>query len=461
MDDSSPALLERLTAAVNRHDLDALAGCFALDYRNETPAHPAQGFTGRGQVRRNWEQTFTFVPDITARVLRSCADGGVVWSEWEMTGTRRDGSVHQMAGVIVFGVRDGLFSWARFYLEPVQADAADAEQAVRRHVRAAWAFAFGRGPPVIVVAGGTGTLGTRLVPRLAGAGLAVRVLTRDPARAASLAGPGVEVVRGDVRHAASLRPGLRGAEVVVSAVRGFAGPGGVWPASVDRARNANLTEAAARAGAAFVLVSVVGASPDHPIGLFRAKHAAQETLRASGVPWTIVRATAFIETWAMVMGRPLLASGKIPVLGRGDNPVNFVCATDVAALAARAVTDTGLRGQVLALGGPDQLTFNQFAALVRESTGRRGTVRHIPRPALRAMAGLAAAVKPALARQARAALAMDTLDMTFDSAPTRRAFPDLPETGISPALRAYWACAQPSGWSSPSRSAHSSRVSSR
>jgi NADH dehydrogenase len=124
--------------------------------------------------------------------------------------------------------------------------------------------------PVIVVAGGTGTLGSRLVPHLAGAGLAVRVLTRDPARAQHLAGPGVEVVRGDVRDAASVGTALRGAGTVISAMHGFAGSGGVSPASVDRAGNANLIGAATRAGAAFVLISVVGASPSHPIGLFRA-----------------------------------------------------------------------------------------------------------------------------------------------------------------------------------------------
>ena len=130
------ALLERLAEAVNSHDLEALEGCFAADYRNQTPAHPAQGFTGRDQVRRNWEQIFTFVPDITARVLRRALDGDVMWSEWEMTGTRRDGTAHQMAGVILFGVRDGRFSWARFYLEPVQAGGADVNEAVRQHVRA-------------------------------------------------------------------------------------------------------------------------------------------------------------------------------------------------------------------------------------------------------------------------------------------------------------------------------------
>ena len=288
---------------------------------------------------------------------------------------------------------------------------------------------------MIVVAGGTGTLGTRLVPRLAGAGVAVRVLTRDPARAQHLTGHGVEVVRGDVRDPASVAAALRGADMVISAVHGFAGPGGGSPATVDRAGNANLIGAATRAGANFILVSVAGAAPDHPIGLFRAKYAAEEMLRASGIGWTIVRATAFMQTWATIMSRMLEASGKILVFGRGDNPINFVSATDVAALVEHAVTDPGLRGQVLELGGPDNLTFNQIATIVQESTGRHGTVRHIPRPALRTLVWLAAVIKPGLARQARAALAMDTIDMTFDPAPARRAVPGLPETGMPSAIK--------------------------
>jgi uncharacterized protein YbjT (DUF2867 family) len=114
---------------------------------------------------------------------------------------------------------------------------------------------------MIVVAGGTGLLGTRLVPLLAGQDLAVRVLTRNPDRAEHLTGPGVEAVRGDVRDPGSIRQALRGASIVVSAVHGFAGPGRVSPASVDRAGNANLISAAAREGADFILVSVAGASP--------------------------------------------------------------------------------------------------------------------------------------------------------------------------------------------------------
>src|SRR5215831_8035322 len=95
MDDTPEAgqtLLKQLAAAAGRRDLDALVECFTEDYRNESPAHPAQGFTGRAQVRSNWEFIFSALPDITARVLRSCSSGEAVWSEWEMTGTRPDGA---------------------------------------------------------------------------------------------------------------------------------------------------------------------------------------------------------------------------------------------------------------------------------------------------------------------------------------------------------------------------------
>ena len=68
-------VLARLERAANAHDVDALVACFAPDYRNDTPVHPERSFTGREQVRRNWEQIFAFIP-ISARqccALRSTA----------------------------------------------------------------------------------------------------------------------------------------------------------------------------------------------------------------------------------------------------------------------------------------------------------------------------------------------------------------------------------------------------
>ena len=131
------SMLARLERATNAHDLNEVVGCFAPDYRNETPAHPERGFTGREQVRRNLEQIFAAIPDITATVLRSTVDGDEVWSEWEHRGTRRDGSAHLMRGVIIFGLGNELLTWARFYLEPVQGGGGNADAAVRRQVGAA------------------------------------------------------------------------------------------------------------------------------------------------------------------------------------------------------------------------------------------------------------------------------------------------------------------------------------
>jgi ketosteroid isomerase-like protein len=128
------ALVDRLVAATNAHDLDALVACFGDDYVNDTPAHPGRGFEGNDQVRRNWEQIFSWVPDIHVAVLATATDGDDIWSEWEMRGTRKDGSAHLMRGVIIFTVRGNLARRGRFYLEPVEDATGDINDAVRRQV---------------------------------------------------------------------------------------------------------------------------------------------------------------------------------------------------------------------------------------------------------------------------------------------------------------------------------------
>ena len=127
------ALVERLCQATNEHDLEALVNCFAVDFRNDTPAHPARSFQGRAQVRRNWEQLFRAVPDLTTEV-RWTADEDTVWSEWEMRGTRLDDSPHLMRGVVIFTVQGAEATWARFYLEPVEVGGGDVNEAIRRAV---------------------------------------------------------------------------------------------------------------------------------------------------------------------------------------------------------------------------------------------------------------------------------------------------------------------------------------
>ncbi len=287
----------------------------------------------------------------------------------------------------------------------------------------------------VLVAGGTGRLGTLVVRGLAGRQLDVRVMTRDLQRAAHLAGDHVEVVLGDVRDPASAAAAVAGVDVVVSAVHGFAGPGGVAPSSVDRDGNIHLIEAARAAGADMVLMSIVGAAPDSPFELFRMKQAAEAALAASAVPTTIVRATAFVELWIELLRRTAGRSNRPLVFGRGQNPINFVSVRDVGALVERAVTNATTRGRTLEIGGPDNLTLNQLARLVSATRGGPRKPRHVPRTALHVMAATAGRVRPELGRQARAALAMDQHDMTFDGGSARVRFPELPCTSAAELLR--------------------------
>lgn len=136
MPNDAHPFLTKLQEATNSHDLEAVVACFTTDYRNDAPAHPSRAFRGNEQVRRNWRQIFGSVPDVHAAVLGAAVNGPDIWSEWEMKGTRPDGTQHFMRGVIVFGLRGGRAESARFYLEPVEQGCTTADDAVRIQTRA-------------------------------------------------------------------------------------------------------------------------------------------------------------------------------------------------------------------------------------------------------------------------------------------------------------------------------------
>jgi ketosteroid isomerase-like protein len=135
-DESPQATIQRLVEATNARDIERVVDCFAEDYALEAPAHPQRSFRGNAQVRRNWTQIFAAVPDITTRVVRVAAEGDTVWTEWEMSGTRRDGSAHLMCGVFIFGVTGGKVRWGRMFLEPVEEAGSDMNAALGQQLAA-------------------------------------------------------------------------------------------------------------------------------------------------------------------------------------------------------------------------------------------------------------------------------------------------------------------------------------
>jgi NADH dehydrogenase len=288
---------------------------------------------------------------------------------------------------------------------------------------------------MILVAGGTGRLGTQVVSLLRERGLRVRVLTRDRSRGSRL-GAGVEVVEGDVTVPAGLVRSVEGVRTVVSAIQGFAGPRGTSPATVDRDGNRNLIQAAQVAGVEhLVLVSVRDAGPDHPMDLMRMKHAAEQTLQCSGLAWTIIRPTAYMETWCEVLGRPLLEHGRSVVLGRGRNPINWVSVVDVARVVELAILDPALHGRTIEVSGPENLTMTEFVRVLRNETGSAGRVGHVPLTAMRVGARMARLINPAMARQIQAGIIMDTRPQTFEEPAAGPEHAPAPLTSLAEVVR--------------------------
>jgi uncharacterized protein YbjT (DUF2867 family) len=285
---------------------------------------------------------------------------------------------------------------------------------------------------LILVAGGTGLLGAQVVELLRKRNLEVRVLTRDRSRADRLVELGAVVIEGDVRDQAAVRRAVEGVQTVVSAIHGFVGRRGVNPATIDRGGNRNLVLAGRSSGVeSVVLLSADAAAPDHPMDLMRMKYAAEQDLKGSGLGWTIIRPTAFMETWCEVLGRPLLETGATKVFGRGENPVNFVAASDVARLVELAVVDSGLRGETIGAYGPQNLTTSQFVDVFQSTTGATGKVGHIPPAAMRVAAVLMPMIYPAIGRQIRAGLVMDRAAMARDDSEFRHCYPTIPVTNLA------------------------------
>jgi len=285
---------------------------------------------------------------------------------------------------------------------------------------------------MIMIAGGTGRLGTQLVQLLTARGFKVRILTREPERARHLQSDLVEIIKGDVRDPAAVQRAVTGAQTVISAIHGLDGTGTDNPRTVDWQGNSNLIKAAQAAGTEhFILVSVHGAAPDHPTELLRMKYMAEQELRASKLAWTIIQPTACMELWAQVIGEPLLKSGKTMVFGRGDNPMNFVSVSDVARFVQLAVIDPALRGKVVEVGGPQNMSMNQFAQTFQSVAGKPARIGHIPLPVMWIMSVLMRPFNPMMARKIASGVVMDTMEMSFDATESRRRYSSVPVTSLA------------------------------
>src|SRR6266487_1495686 len=178
---------------------------------------------------------------------------------------------------------------------------------------------------MILIVGANGFLGREVAKLLLSKNEKVRLLVRTPAKVDDLNQAGAEVIQGDLIDPASLTHACHGIDRVLAAAHSIVGKGKYKSEPVDDAGHRALIDAAKVAGVAhFVYLSILGASPNHPIDFFRTKYHIEEYLKAGGLSYTILRPSAFMEWHAHIFnGKSILEKGKTSLLGMGTKPRNL------------------------------------------------------------------------------------------------------------------------------------------
>ena len=277
---------------------------------------------------------------------------------------------------------------------------------------------------MVLVTGGTGHLGLRVCMTLLREQRRVRVLTRTPGKAAELDRLGADVMVGDLRDRASLARACHDVQYVVAAAHAVDGHGHNNPRTVDDAGNRSLIDAAlAQRVKHFVFVSTAGADPRHPLETHRIKHAVECYLQASGLSYTVLRPTAFMEPWAGMIGDPIVRRGRALILGRGDRPINLMALDDVAHYVLVALFNPDARNRVITIGGPQNLTAIEMVETFERISGQRGRRTHVPMRMLRLLCALITPFSGGAARVLAERVSLTTRAQPFDPAALLAEFP--------------------------------------
>lgn len=240
-----------------------------------------------------------------------------------------------------------------------------------------------------LVVGATGMLGTEICRLLAAAGKPLRALVRrtsDPAKKEVLKKLGAELVEGDLKDHSSIDRACQGATTVITTPTAILSQqAGDTFRTVDLEGQMHLVDAARIANAGqFVFISVSGNVDAESNPLIGAKRAVEEHLRQSGLTYTIVRPSFFMEIWLSSHLGFDFNNAKATIYGSGKNKISYISLFDVAQLVAKALSNPAGRNAVIELGGAEPLSQIEVVRIFEEISGRPFAMQFVPEEALRA-----------------------------------------------------------------------------
>ena len=249
---------------------------------------------------------------------------------------------------------------------------------------------------MILVTGGTGFVGPKIVHALRAEEMPVRALVRDPSSsvARTLSTWGCELAQGDATDPESLRRATEGADAVVHLIALIAGK----PEEYERVMSQGTRDLVAAAKEArvsrFVLMSALGATEESKdlVPYYRSKWDMEQTVKASGIEHVIFRPSFVFGKDGGILPiflRQVRYSPVTAVPGSGTRRLQPIWVDDVAAFFARSVSTEEAANKTFDLGGPDRLTWNELYERIRRTLGKRRPTVHVPMGLMRAGAALA------------------------------------------------------------------------
>ena len=235
-----------------------------------------------------------------------------------------------------------------------------------------------------LVIGSTGMVGNEVCRLLISKNIPVKAMVRstgDPSKRNTLKDLGIQLLEGDIRDKSTLPEIMKGITTVITTVSSMPFsyvPGENDISQVDDAGLINLIDAAKSAGVKHFIYTSFSKNFDLEFPLSNAKRKVEKYLQQSGMNYTILRPSCFMEVWLSPAVGFDAMNGKVNFFGNGNNPIAYISFKDVAKFAVECISNPEAVNAILELGGPENLSQPEATKVFEDVLQKKMEVQVVP-----------------------------------------------------------------------------------
>lgn len=268
---------------------------------------------------------------------------------------------------------------------------------------------------MILVLGASGMLGSVLCKMLMQQGHQLKAVTRNPEKFNKAEYPTLEIVYADLTRPETLMQLFSGVDTVITCAHSLLGNGKNVSYNVDYLGHKKLIDLCAENKVKhFIYTSMYGANANTNVDFIKYKYETEQYLAQSGMAYTVIRPTAFMELHAQkLIGESVLKKGKVKLFGYGKNLYNYVSVNDVARLISEKLQQTP-GNKTIEIGSPENITRIDVAKLYGKYIGKEPRISSVSPKTLRFLSGIIRPFHKGISGIMKMSAEMDESDYTYD-----------------------------------------------